>query len=67
MTADIETANIFFANVNSDSGKSIYDFFIAQQDYTNKLLRNRIYDIWRLWSPFFRIPFSDKKLKWRPI
>ena len=45
MTADIETANIFVVNVNSDSGKSIYDFFIAQQDYTNKLLRNRIYDI----------------------
>ena len=38
MIIHIETGNIFFDNVNSNSGESIYDFFIAQQDYTKKLL-----------------------------
>ena len=38
MIFHIETGNIFFDNVNSNSGVSIYDFFIAQQDYTKKLL-----------------------------
>ena len=39
MTTHTETENIFLDNKNS--GRSIYDFFYAQQDYNKKLLKKK--------------------------